>query len=97
MERNHLRFLWYHEVFPDFPKLKRLRFARVIFGVTSSPFLLNGTIQKHIGNYEYDEILVEKIENSFYVDDFTGGDTSFETAIELYKNYEIDLLRATLI
>ena len=41
----------------DFPKLKRLRFARVVFSVTSSPFLLNGTI----GNNEYDEEFVEKI------------------------------------
>ena len=70
MERNYLRLLWFEDVFSDFPKLKRLRFARVIFGVTSAPFLLNGTIRKHIGNYEYDEAFVEKIENSFYVDNF---------------------------
>ena len=41
---NCLRFLWYDDVFSDFPKLKRLRFVREIFGVTSSPFLLNGII-----------------------------------------------------
>ena len=77
MERNYLRFLWYDDVFSDFPKLKWLRFARVIFGVTSSPFLLNGTIRKHIGNYKYDQAFSEKIENSFYVDDFSGGDTYY--------------------
>ena len=60
----------------------------MIFGITSSPFLLNGTIRKHIGNYEYDQAFVEKVENSFYLDDFSGGDTSFETALELYKNCE---------
>ena len=49
----------------------------MIFGATSSPFLLNGTIRKRIGKYEYDQALVEKNENSFYVDDFSGGDTSF--------------------
>ena len=85
MEPNYLRFLWYDDVVSNFPKLKRLRLARVIFGVTNSPFLLNGTIRKHIGNYEYDQAFVEKIENSFYVDDFFGGVTSFETALELYK------------
>lgn len=47
MERNYLRFSLY-DVCPDFPKPKRLRFARVIFGVTISPFLLNGTIRKHV-------------------------------------------------
>ena len=98
MERNYLRFLWYDDAFSDFPKLKRLRFARVIFGVTSSPFVLNGTIRKHIGNYEHDKAFVEKIENYFYVDDFSGGDTYSETAIANYiKNCELDLLRATSI
>ena len=89
MERNYLNFLWYDNVFSDFPKLKRLRFARVIFGVTSSPFLLNGTIRKHIGNYEYDQAFVEKIKNSFYVENFSEGDTSFETALELYKKLRV--------
>ena len=84
IERNYLRVLWYDDVFSDFPQLKRLRFAKMIFDVTSSPFLLSGTIRKHIGNYEYDQAFVEKIENSFYVDDFSGGDTFFETAPELY-------------
>ena len=45
MERNYLKFLWYDDVFSDSPKLKRLTFARVIFGVTSSPFLLNGILK----------------------------------------------------
>ena len=61
----------------------------MIFSVTSSPLLLNGTIRKHIGNYEYDQAFVEKIENSFYVDDFSGGDASFETALELYKKLRV--------
>ena len=118
MERNYLRFLWYDDVFSDFPKFKRLRFARVIFGVTSPPFLLNGTIWKHIGNYpsrhraywtytrrsedlkdvqftsrvywdEYDQAFVGKIENSFYVDDFSWGDISFETDFELHKKLRV--------
>ena len=89
MIKNYLRFLWYDDVSSDFPKLKRLRFARVIFGVTSSPFLLNGTIRKHLGNYKYDEGFVEEIEISFYVDNFSRGDTSFETAIELYKKLRV--------
>ena len=89
MEQHYLRFLWYDDVFSEFPKLKRLRFARVTFGITSSPFLLNGTIRNHIGNYKYDKAFVQKIENSFYVDDFSGGGTSFETAIEFYKKLQV--------
>ena len=89
MERDYLRFLWYDDVFSDFPKLKRLWFAREIFGVTSLPLLLNGTSRKHIGNYKYDEVFVEKTENSFYVDNFSGEETSFEAAIELYKKLRV--------
>ena len=61
----------------------------MIFGVTSSPFLSNGTIRKHIGNYKYDEAFVEKIENYFYGDDFSGGDTYLEPTIELYKKLQV--------
>ena len=32
-----LTIFWYDDVFCDFTKLKRLRFSKVIFGVTSSP------------------------------------------------------------
>ena len=34
---------------------------------------------------------MEKIENSFYVDGFSGGDTSFEMALELYKKLRVRL------
>ena len=97
MKRKYLRFLWYDDAFSDFPKLKRLRFATVIFGVTSSPFLLNGTIRKHVCNYEYDEAFAEKIEFLFYVDDLTGGDTSFDRAIELYKKLRVRFAKGCFI
>ena len=32
---------------------------------------------------------MEKIENSFYVDGFSGGDYSFEMALELYKKLRV--------
>ena len=35
---NFLRFLWFDDVFSNEPTIVRNRFARVIFGVTSSPF-----------------------------------------------------------
>ena len=48
-DRDYLRFLWFDNVFFEAPRIVRNRFARVVFGVTSSPFLLNGTIRKHMG------------------------------------------------
>ena len=73
-------------------KIVRNRFARVVFGVTSSPFLLNGTIRKHVGNYDLDEQFTQRVLESFYVDDFTGGENSFEKAFELFKRLKIRFL-----
>ena len=61
----------------DQPKIVRNRFARVMFGVTSSPFLLNQTIRKYVDSYKFDIGFVEKVIDSFYVDDFTGGADNF--------------------
>ena len=43
--RDYLRFLWYRNLKEE--SIIRYRFTRVIFGVTSSQFLLNGTVQTH--------------------------------------------------
>ena len=78
--------------FSDSPKVVRNRLARVIFGVTSSPFLLNQTIRKHVQSYEFDIDFVNIVLNSFYVDDFTGGENDFEKALDLYKKLKIRFL-----
>ena len=57
-------------------------FARVLFGMTSSPYLLNGTVQKHAKTCDFDF-------NCFYVDDFSGGDNSFKKAFELYQKLKL--------
>ena len=44
----------------------------MVFGVTSSPFLLNGTVRKHTSNYSFDSEFVTKIVDSFFIDDLTG-------------------------
>ena len=52
---DYLRFLWFDNIFSDQSKIVPNRFARVVFGVTSSPFCLNGTIRKHIQSYDFDK------------------------------------------
>ena len=53
-DRDYLRFLWFDNIFSGQPKIVRNRFARVVFGVTSSPFSLNGTIRKHNQIYDFE-------------------------------------------
>ena len=53
------------------------RFNRVVFGVTSSPFLLKATIRHHVTKYEAnDPQFVSDFLTSLYVDDFNGGKTA---------------------
>ena len=44
--RDFLQFLWYNDIRTDFlPSV--LRFTRLVFGLTSSPFILNATAKFH--------------------------------------------------
>ena len=47
-DRDALRFLWFDDIFKPDPVQIVLRFTRVVFGVCSSPFLLNATIRHHL-------------------------------------------------
>ena len=60
-DRDYLRFLWFDKIFSDQAKIVRNRFVRVVFGVTSSPFCLNGTIRKHVQSYDFDKKFIDKV------------------------------------
>ena len=60
-------------------------FSRVVFGVTSSPFLLNATVKYKSS----DPIFVDKLLCSIYVDNVVFGAESNESAYELYQNSKI--------
>lgn len=80
-DRDVLRFLWLKDIENEFPRIQVLRFTRVVFGVSSSPFLLNATIKHHIQSYQTrDPQFVTKFEQSIYVDDVTSGANSDEEA-----------------
>ena len=84
-DRDALRFLWVKDANESEPVIQPLRFKRVMFGVSSSPFLLNSTIRYHLEHYrESQPELVEKLANSFYVDDLVTGDHDQESAFQLY-------------
>ena len=60
-----LRFLWVDDVGSDTPTTRVLRFARVVFGVSSSLFLLNATLQCHLNQYAtYQTELVRRLTQS---------------------------------
>ena len=65
IDRDYVRFLWSED--PSLPP-KTYRFKSILFGSTSSPFLLQATLFKHFETC--DPQLREILSSSFYVDNF---------------------------
>ena len=86
-DRDALRFIWLDDIHKDNPKEVVYRFCRVVFGVTSNPFLLNATIKQHLQKYANgNPELVKPLLNSFYVDDMTSGESTVERGFDLFVN-----------
>ncbi|UYV78611.1 hypothetical protein LAZ67_16002140 [Cordylochernes scorpioides] len=65
-DREFLRFLWWKK---DHKTLKFYRHCRVVFGLTSSPFLLAATIKYHLSLPQFqDNRCAELLARRFYVD-----------------------------
>ncbi|XP_028397211.1 uncharacterized protein LOC114521021 [Dendronephthya gigantea] len=91
-DRDVLRFLWFDDVWSEQPEIIILRFTRVVFGVSSSPFLLNATINHHIEQYRaQDPAFVERFLRSIYVDDLNSGGNNDYSAYTLYKKSRLRL------
>lgn len=87
-DRDSLRFLWTHDINKEVPEVVTLRFACVVFGVNSSPFLLNATIDHHMRKYqESDPLFVDKLLLSIYVDDVSLGLSDVGSTHELYLKW----------
>ena len=86
-DRDVLRFLWVDDITKEEPEPVTLRFARVVFGVSSSPFLLNATIRFHLERHALTEPdLMARLTRSFYVDDVISGASDEEQAYALYES-----------
>ena len=70
----------------EVPQVVTLRFKRVIFGVSCSPFLLNATIYHHLLQYQpEDPPFVHKFLRSIYVDHLVSGASTTDEAFHLYS------------
>ena len=94
-DRDYVRFLWFKNIedidFENFSnnELVEYRLCRVLFGVTSSPFLLSATLIHHISKYDVKEVygpeFVHKLLNSLHVDDLNSGSENIDKALEFYS------------
>ena len=84
-DRKVIRFLWVDDVLKDVPSVQTYRFTRVIFGVSSSSFMLNATIKHHLEQYNKTcPQFVQSFLRSVYVDDVSFGADDDDNAYELY-------------
>ena len=86
--RDFLRFLWFKNI-NDVPLTPAtLRFICVIFELTSSPFVLKGTIKHHLEKYmlnpNFTEI-IKKLTMDLYVDDSTNSFHNLQITIEFQE------------
>ncbi len=86
IDRDCLRFLWVEDIYAKDIIVLVFRFNRVVFGLNSSPFLLNAVIRYHLDMFkETDPEFAAKLSNSFFVDDLCVSVRTVGEAIELYK------------
>ena len=83
-DRDCLRMLWVENVYDDNPRIVIKRFTTAVFGVTSSPFLLGGTIKHHMLSYETEDEFIQQFLNSIYVDDVLTGNDTVPEAFKFY-------------
>ncbi|GFT06869.1 uncharacterized protein TNCV_3112461 [Trichonephila clavipes] len=80
-DRDFFRFMWYDRENRD--HIKIYHYCHVVFGVTSSPFIMGATLNQHLENARGNIDNVDKIlRKSFYDDNCV---TSFETEEQLQK------------
>ena len=86
--RDLLRFLWHENFDADDPEVIILRSTRAVFGLKSSPFLMNGTISGHVSQDIVNEVhnveVLKKLLRNLYVDDSTTSFNSFNQGVEFY-------------
>ena len=88
-DRDCLRFLWVSNIEGGNVETLVYRFCRVVFGLNASPFLLNATLRHHVSKFiKEDPKFVQKVLESFYVDDFVSGESDTEKAFDLYDKTE---------
>ncbi|XP_035208130.1 uncharacterized protein LOC118182845 [Stegodyphus dumicola] len=89
-DRDYLRFLWWEQ--GNSERLKIYRHRRVVFGITSSPFLLNATLTKLMNEVpENYRASANKLVESWYVDNLVTS-VNDESELKKLKNDATEIL-----
>ena len=84
--QDYLRFLWMDDPFDPSSNVVIYRFLRLVFGLTSSPFILNATVRHHLEKFRDSERdFVERLVKDLYVDDSISGCFTVEEGVKFYE------------
>ncbi|XP_069166805.1 uncharacterized protein [Procambarus clarkii] len=93
-DRNYKKFLWIKDPNDPNSELITYRFASVLFRATSSPFLLQATLNTHLKKFNSPN--KTEISNNLYVDNFQGTTSSESKLLNIYHEANRELMRANM-
>ncbi|XP_069189686.1 uncharacterized protein [Procambarus clarkii] len=94
-DRYYTKFLWIKDPLDPDSDVVTSRLASVLFGVTSSPFLLQATLDTHLK--KSDSPYKTEISDNLYVDNFQGTTNDKSKLVEIYHETNRELQYATTI
>ena len=83
-DRDATRFYWLSNADDPESEFIVYRFKSVMFGATSSPFILNATLNKHL-TQSTDQVSIDMLRN-LYVDDLASGVSDDGSAVNYYQD-----------
>ena len=83
-DRDYTRFLWPKNPNDSQSELITYRFRSVLFGATSSPFLLQATLNHHLDKSKSPQ--AKRIRESLYVDNLQGTMSSEDELLQFYAS-----------
>ena len=93
-DRDFVRFLWFKDPYHPELGVNTYRFSSVLFGSTSSPFLLMATLDYHMLNS--DSPFKDLITDSFYVDNLQGTMQDEDTLLQFYVEANHQMSKADM-
>ena len=73
-DQDVFSFVWVEDVIKEDPNFCVYQFTRVVFSVSSTPFLFNITLKYHLEQFlKPNEAIVNKLLKSTYFDDVISG------------------------
>ena len=82
-DRNYTCFLWLSTTCNPESDLKVYCFKTVLFGSTSSPFMLHATLYCHLNSHNTP--VADDMKKNIYVDNIISGCTTTSQAVHYYK------------